>query len=89
MCKVLTVKINMCLWDKHASPVEMAFLALGLIAGAFYEQAPMREGPGVCENISLLTRNRKDEGRVLIQDTEQLAEGSAKVLAEHRNISMT
>jgi solute carrier family 35 len=71
MCKVLTVTINLCVWDKHASPVEMAFLALGLIAGAFYEQAPMREGS------------------VLIQDTEQLAEGSAKVLAEHRNISMT
>jgi GDP-mannose transporter len=42
LCKILTVIINMVIWDKHASPAELAFLALGLLAGAFYEQAPMR-----------------------------------------------
>jgi len=44
LCKVLTVLINLVIWDKHASIVQMAFLALGLLAGAFYEQAPLRNG---------------------------------------------
>jgi solute carrier family 35 len=43
LCKVFTVLINMLLWDKHASTIELAFLGLGLLAGAFYQQAPMRE----------------------------------------------
>lgn len=42
LCKVFTVLINMLIWDKHASVVELAFLAVGLLSGAFYEQAPMR-----------------------------------------------
>jgi solute carrier family 35 len=42
LCKVVTVMINIVIWDKHASFVELAFLALGLLAGAFYEQAPLR-----------------------------------------------
>lgn len=42
LCKVVTVIINMVIWDKHASFVELVFLALGLLAGAFYEQAPMQ-----------------------------------------------
>jgi GDP-mannose transporter len=46
LCKVLTVLINILLWDKHASVGELRFLALGLMAGAFYEQAPLRKGPG-------------------------------------------
>jgi solute carrier family 35 len=43
LCKVFTVLINIVIWDKHASLVELAFLALGLFAGALYEQAPMRK----------------------------------------------
>lgn len=42
LCKVLTVVVNILIWDKHASPPELAFLALGLLAGAFYKQAPMQ-----------------------------------------------
>lgn len=42
LCKVITVIINTAMWDKHASLQEFAFLALGLVCGLFYEQAPMR-----------------------------------------------
>jgi GDP-mannose transporter len=44
LCKVLTVLINIMIWDKHASMVELAFLSLGLLSGAFYEQASLRKG---------------------------------------------
>jgi solute carrier family 35 len=42
VCKIITVVINIYLWDKHASPTELFFLAIGLLAGFFYEQAPLR-----------------------------------------------
>ena len=41
-CKVLTIAINVCLWDKHASPVGIACLLFCLGAAYFYKQAPMR-----------------------------------------------
>lgn len=43
LCKVLTVLINICLWEKHASSTELAFLAIGLFAGSQYKQAPLRD----------------------------------------------
>lgn len=43
VCKVLTVFINICVWDKHASSVGVAFLLLCLGATGAYEQAPLRE----------------------------------------------
>ena len=41
-CKVLTIAINVSLWDKHASPVGIACLLFCLGAAYFYKQAPMR-----------------------------------------------
>lgn len=43
VCKVFTVIINIALWDKHASVVELCFLLMGLVAGFYYEQAPLRD----------------------------------------------
>lgn len=57
LCKVVTVIINMVIWDKHASFVELVFLALGLFAGAFYEQAPMR-----CVEFDAKYVDREDDG---------------------------
>lgn len=62
LCKVLTVVINIVIWDKHASRVELAFLALGLMAGAFYEQAPLR----VCAKESCDGNNEGNMGSVVI-----------------------
>merc|ERR1712048_804829 len=42
VCKVISVIINYLMWDKHASPEGLGFLALSLIAAYFYEQAPLR-----------------------------------------------
>lgn len=49
LCKVLTVAINIVIWDKHASMTELAFLAIGLLSGAFYEQAALRGGRDVSD----------------------------------------
>ncbi len=42
-CKVITVFINVFMWDKHATPEGLACLFICLIAAYFYQQAPMRD----------------------------------------------
>lgn len=42
VCKVFTVLINLCMWENHASATGIAFLAIGLVSAAFYQQAPLR-----------------------------------------------
>ena len=41
-CKVLTIAINVSLWDKHASSFGIGCLMFCLGAAYFYQQAPMR-----------------------------------------------
>lgn len=31
------------IWDQHASPVQLCYLALGLAGGAMFQQAPLRK----------------------------------------------
>jgi GDP-mannose transporter len=40
--KILTVFLNIIIWDKHASVTGTFFLLLCLAGGAFYQQAPLR-----------------------------------------------
>lgn len=40
--QVLTVFINVVIWDKHASQEGLACLAVSLVAAALYQQAPKR-----------------------------------------------
>lgn len=87
LCKVLTVVINILIWDKHASTVELTFLALGLLAGAFYKQAPLREGgggggddPAGSKNIPLRGRTQCDKSsgdmQPLVASSSNLTESS-------------
>ena len=40
--KLLTVVLNIVVWEKHSSPLGTAFLLICLFGGAFYQQAPLR-----------------------------------------------
>ncbi|KXZ48130.1 hypothetical protein GPECTOR_30g226 [Gonium pectorale] len=42
LCKIITVVINVLIWDKHATPTGIAFLLVCVLAGTFYEQSPKR-----------------------------------------------
>ncbi|KXZ45377.1 hypothetical protein GPECTOR_55g283 [Gonium pectorale] len=46
LCKVLTVIVNVFIWDKHASPAGIAALMVCVLAGTFYQQAPKRPAAG-------------------------------------------
>jgi len=56
MCKMLTVVINLLMWDRHASWMGIAALFLCLGAGYFYEQAPRRS----TVEYDILPRYRRD-----------------------------
>ncbi|KAG2482079.1 hypothetical protein HYH03_018971 [Edaphochlamys debaryana] len=43
LCKIVTVVINVMIWDKHATPNGIMFLLVCVGAGTFYEQAPKRQ----------------------------------------------
>ena len=43
MNKMLTVTVNVLIWDKHASTQGIGSLLLCLVAGSLYQQAPLRE----------------------------------------------
>ena len=42
VCKVITVLINVAIWEKHASPTGLGCLFMCLFAAFFYEQSPRR-----------------------------------------------
>ena len=44
--KLLTVLINVLIWDKHAPPLGIAALCVCLGGGALYQQAPLRRPAG-------------------------------------------
>ena len=43
VCKILSVAINLLIWDKHANLPGLCALVLCLAAAYFYQQAPMRQ----------------------------------------------
>ena len=43
VCKILTIVINVIIWDKHASLFGVLCLLFCLAAAFLYEQAPMRD----------------------------------------------
>lgn len=77
LCKVLTVLINLVIWDKHASVTELGFLAVGLLAGAFYMQAPLRVDFNDGKSMAARCVKHADEdsrGKSADADMEVLAE---------------
>uniref|UniRef100_A0A383V2L7 Sugar phosphate transporter domain-containing protein n=1 Tax=Tetradesmus obliquus TaxID=3088 RepID=A0A383V2L7_TETOB len=45
VCKIGSVLINLLIWDQHASPIQLCFLAMGLMGGSLFQQAPLRTKP--------------------------------------------
>ncbi|KAI8462669.1 MAG: hypothetical protein J3K34DRAFT_527572 [Monoraphidium minutum] len=39
VCKLLSVTINLMIWDKHAGPLQLGFLLMGIFAAAAYRHA--------------------------------------------------
>jgi len=70
VCKVVTVLINVLIWDKHASPTGLGCLSLCLLAGFVYEPSPKR--PAVVD----------PEAEQLVQQEEPASPTKAQVAPE-------
>ena len=44
MNKMLTVTVNVLIWDKHASPAGVVSLCVCLLGGFLYQEPPLRDG---------------------------------------------
>jgi len=55
--KMVTVLANLLIWDKHASPVGLASLAVCIFAAASYQQAPPREAGGYARLPTTVARS--------------------------------
>jgi GDP-mannose transporter len=51
--KMVTVLVNVLIWDQHASPTGILSLSLCLVGAAAYQQAPIRKPAGGEETVSL------------------------------------
>jgi len=60
VCKVITVFINVLIWDKHASPVGLACLSLVLVAAYFYTPSPLRQPKPLSEEQAALVTNEEE-----------------------------
>ena len=54
VCKILTVLINISIWDKHASPLGLSALLVCLAAAATYQQSPLRKDAAVANRVQTM-----------------------------------
>ena len=59
VCKVITVIINVVIWDKHATREGLCWLFMCLVAAAFYQQSPLRQ-PQEPEAQALVSGSEQD-----------------------------
>ena len=70
MNKLLTVLINVLIWDKHATPFGIAALCVCLGGGSLYQQAPLRK-----HSYTPLARNDSEAG---LEDRESSESSNKK-----------
>ena len=62
VCKLLTVLINVCIWDKHATPMGLGFLFLCLVAAFLYKPSPKRAPPPQLPEQEALVKEEEGGG---------------------------
>ena len=71
VCKILTVLLNISIWDKHASPSGLTALLVCLGAAAAYQQSPLRKDATVAKRIEA---EKNERGLVAAEEATPLAE---------------
>lgn len=71
VCKILTVLINISVWDHHASPLGIGCLFVCLGAAAIYQQAPMRADINKDQSTKALVGSTTSE-----EDEEEMQVGN-------------
>eukprot|EP00878_Enallax_costatus_P016396 GHUV01017198.1.p1 GENE.GHUV01017198.1~~GHUV01017198.1.p1 ORF type:complete len:189 (+),score=14.69 GHUV01017198.1:547-1113(+) len=82
VCKIGSVLINLLIWDQHASPIQLWFLAVGLAGGSLFQQAPLRQKPAASK-LPLAVQDMADE----TVDTEGLIPSYSGAVKPNRSDS--
>ena len=69
MNKMLTVTVNVLIWDKHASAAGIGALCVCLLGGSLYQQAPLKESPTNAEGVALTS---------VVSDEERSEDGTTR-----------
>lgn len=77
MNKMLTVTVNILIWDQHASTMGISSLAVCLFGGTLYQQAPLRK-VGVDDEMQALSMVDETSG----SDTHEELEPKNKCVEE-------
>jgi hypothetical protein len=75
--KFLTILLNVFLFEKHSSPFGLFSVCICLLAGIFYQQAPLR--PTVSHSQSLAEGSDSEEAEPLNLSTKESVQFLAKV----------
>mmetsp|Transcript_20348 Transcript_20348/g.34667 ORF Transcript_20348/g.34667 Transcript_20348/m.34667 type:complete len:353 (+) Transcript_20348:58-1116(+) len=73
MNKMLTVTVNVLIWDKHASTAGIASLVLCLFGGSLYQQAPMRAMPKDIDSETTALKPIQEAGAEVRESDEESA----------------
>jgi GDP-mannose transporter len=77
MNKCLTILLNLVIWDQHAPPGGIASLALCLVGGSLYRQAPMREALATSKDVADQTEDVWDVEQKAPEEEVELLAASA------------
>ena len=73
--KILTVVINVLIWNKHASPVGLGMLFVCLAAAALYQQAPMRaDATADASEVAKLQAPAEGDAKTELDSAEEFPE---------------
>merc|ERR1711924_427194 len=72
VCKLISVFLNVIIWDKHATPQGIAWLIVCLVCSSAYKQAPLKGAPPVAPTDDKQAPATKD--KVVIGNPEDLEE---------------
>jgi len=64
MNKMLTVTVNVLIWDKHASPAGISSLLVCLVGGSLYQQAPPRDKSAEATETVMLRTAHSEEADI-------------------------
>mmetsp|Transcript_28838 Transcript_28838/g.58032 ORF Transcript_28838/g.58032 Transcript_28838/m.58032 type:complete len:80 (+) Transcript_28838:1000-1239(+) len=71
MNKMLTVTVNVLIWDKHASPAGILSLGVCLAGGTLYKQSPPRDAPIVSKSSHELIKGDSENSDYELDHEEE------------------
>jgi len=86
MNKFLTIVLNFLIWDYHATPAGIACLCICIVAGAFYQQAPMRVEEKKTDDYSIVNQDIEMKVSADGAEEDKVADNPSEPLLQQRSV---